>query len=146
MKNVPQLYRTCNAKWSKITANYIRFCKSEENANCQKVLEIAKSRRFLAKLPRNVGAPAGIRFSAEKPRAGKHATGIFAWTALSNPLRFKNRASQKGCSVFGAPAGIRTPDTLLKRHLRKNPQSIDIPSFFELLEAKNTALVPQKLR
>ena len=26
-----------------------------------------------------------IRFSAEKPRAGKQSTGLFAWTALSNP-------------------------------------------------------------
>ena len=26
-----------------------------------------------------------IRFSAEKPRVGKQSTGLFAWTALSNP-------------------------------------------------------------
>mgnify|MGYP003316114184 CR=1 FL=1 len=31
----------------------------------------------------------------------------------------------------GAPAGIRTPDTLLKRHQVENPQTIDIPRLFE---------------
>ena len=47
-----------------------------------------------------IGAAGGIRFSEEKPRAGKHATGMFAWTALSNPLIMQNCSTPDGMLQF----------------------------------------------
>ena len=63
------------------------------------------------------GDPAGIRTLNRLPR--------FPWTldrigvsgALNSPKLPKQKSSLSAASCFGDPAGIRTPDTLLKRQV-----------------------------
>ena len=67
------------------------------------------------------GGEGGIRFSAEmaqatfsccyaaihlEPRAGKHATGMFAWTALSNPPYAKTERPGWGALFMAEKEGF----------------------------------------
>ena len=57
-----------------------------------------------------------IRPRARGPRAGKHAPGMFSWTALSNPpthKKFPNRGC--GSGIFGGGRWIRTTEAITQQ-------------------------------
>ena len=110
----------------KIAVNSPKSSKVQKFEVFKKVPEKAISRQFHAKLPRKSGAPAGIR-TPDVAAGGIRTLIRFAQKTLrvlvsvgsnQTSTNSKNAPSTYGGQcISGAPAGIRTPDTLLKRQV-----------------------------